>query len=74
MSHRAKIREPSADAPATSMTDETSFPHHTFENDSGNGVYELISAKIARPISDPRPSDVVPVPQQLKSAGVAEIK
>ncbi len=56
------------------MTDETSFPHHTFVSDSGSGVYELVSAEIARPISHPQPSDVVPVPQQLRSFGVTEIK
>lgn len=56
------------------MTDETNFSHHTFEGDSGSRVYELVSAEMASPISDPRPSDVVQVPQQLRSAGVAEIK
>ncbi len=74
LAQRAKLRDPSVGATAGSMTDETIFPHHTFASDSVNGVYELVSAEIARPISDPQPSDVVPVPQQFRSAGVVEIK
>jgi hypothetical protein len=56
------------------MTDETSFPHHTFASDARSGIYELVAAEIAKPISDPQPSDVIPVPQQLRSAAVVEIK